>query len=189
MEKLILLEAIILVFLFILLIITIVFVLFINSKIRIDIKQINYSSKNKSIKQENNKINIKIKFVILGFIPIFWQTINNKKIEKAKQNKKLQERYQKILTKLKDKNMFKINPLKAIKTIKNNIDIRIKEFYLNLSFAIDDAVATSIFVPIISTMLAILFYKKNVKPKKQKYKITPMYNSRKFNKNIIFRYI
>ncbi|MBR0350779.1 MAG: hypothetical protein IJH76_03020 [Clostridia bacterium] len=199
------------VFLFILLILAIIVVLFINAKIRIDVKEIDYSSKNKNLKQENselqvsesinieseekinnknnNIINIKIKFVILGFIPVFWQTINNKKIKEAKQNKKLQERYQKLLSKLKDKNILKINSLQAINTIRNNLDIRIKEFYLNLRFAIEDALVTSFLVPILSTTLAILFYKKNVKPQKQKYEIIPLYNSRKFNKYIIFRYI
>ena len=172
------------VFLFILLGIVAIVILFVNAKIKIDIKEIKYATK-----EINNKINIKIKFVILGFIPVFWQTINNKKIEEAKNNKKLQQRYQKLLAKIKDKNIVKVDTLQALKIIKNNMDIRIKEFYLNLTFAVEDAIVTSFLVPILSTFLAILFYKKNVNPKKQKYKIMPIYNSRKFNKYIIFRYI
>lgn len=188
------------VFLFILIGLVTIVILFINAKIKIDIKKIKFDSRYKSTKidkkenasiktQDINKINIKIKLIILGFIPVFWQTINNKKIEEAKYNKKLQQRYQKLIAQIKDKNIIKIDNFQAIKVIRQNIDIKIKKFDLDLLFAVEDAIVTSFLVPILSTFLAILFYKKNVNPKKQKYKITPKYNSRKFNKYIIFRYI
>lgn len=187
------------VFLFILLVLVIISILLINSKIKIDIKEIKFDSRNKSSfkkssnaiehkKKENllktvneNNINIKIKFVVLGFIPVFWLTINNKKIEKAKQKSNYKDRYKKIFSKFKNsKSNFK--SIEILKVIKENLDIEIKNFFLNLSFATEDAVFTSMLVPVISTILTILFYKKQVKQKNQKYQITPLYNSRKFNK-------
>ncbi|MBR3255263.1 MAG: hypothetical protein IKF97_03465 [Clostridia bacterium] len=178
------------VFLFILLSIIIFTILIINSNIKIEIRHINYfsqkgkKSNNTKLQSSTNHIDIRIKLIILGFIPLFWQTINNQKIEEAKKNNKIKNKLKKIYEKLKRKNenTKKVGILEILKIVKEKINIIIKEFYLDLSFATDDTVFTSMLVPIISTFLSILLYKKQVKQNKLNYQITPLYNSRKFNK-------
>lgn len=198
------------VFLFIMFCFVVLLIVLVNSKIRIKIKQIDYESqetkiqlRNDSKKQLNiirnsenalinenklnNKIDIRIQLIILGFIPIFWQKIDNQKIAEEKQKNKYKNRFNKILSKIKSDN--KINSVEIIKTIKENINMEIKKFNLFFIYGTDNVILNSIVAPVIATILTILFCKKQVKEKQQKYKLIPIYNSRKFNKNNFFGYI
>lgn len=146
------------VFLFVLLILIIILLF---SKIVIKVDDLQISSKRAENSYLNNNYNIKIKLIILKFIPIAWFNINNKKVEKLKANKKINFSNRKLLNKIAKK---------IVKLIK------IKRFYLKLNISSDFPIITSIIVLIFSTVISILLIKNKVKEENAYYKINSNYN-------------
>lgn len=160
-----------LVFLFILIILT---VLILTSKIKIEIKDLKFYSKQtlglNFNSYLNNKFNIQAKITVLEFLPILWVNINKEKINKIKQNKRL-----------KKYNFNKISKdfsLKKLEKGTEKINIKIKKFYLNSQIGTESTVFTSALIPIISTIISIILAKKKVKIPNQKFNIKPIYNNR-----------
>lgn len=165
------------VFLFIFLIIII---LLIFSKLQIQI--VNLEFKSKSQLEMNRHINknykIIIKLYILSEIPIININITKTKLEKIHLKEKMKNKLKDIDKQLiKNKNMFDKDFLKAIK----KINMKIKKINLNIELGTENAALTSIIVPTISTVIAIILRKKIENYENQIFIINPVY----INKNLI----
>ena len=139
------------VFLFILLAVVIITVIFTFAKIQIQIVNLKfYSQKQRHI---NPDYKIIIRVLALGKIPVFKINITKTKLEKLR----LKERVKQINWEvLQDKNNFDKDLLKAIKILNLNI----RKINLNIELGTENASLTSIIVPALSTVIAILLRKK-----------------------------
>ena len=172
MEKLILYPlkgAIILVFLFILIVFLL---LMIFSKIRIEVINFKFSSQWKRYINKDYKVIIKL--CILSKIPILKINITKTKLEKLKIKEKIKDIDLKII---ENKNKFDKDLIKAIKEINLDID----KINLNIELGTENASLTSIIVPAISTILAILLRQKMQKFENQIFIVKPIY----INQNLI----
>ena len=159
------------VFLFLLLII----LLLITSKIRIKIDNLRFrgellNEKEKSKSCLNDNYNIKISLDVLSEIPIVWVNIDKKKIEKLKQN----DRFKNI----KFKNATKNIKIYQLKDVKEKINIRIKEFYLDTQIGTDSTIFTTMIIPLVSFIISYMLAKKKIKQKNFNFKIKPIFNMR-----------
>ena len=174
------------VFLFI---ISILFLLIITLKIRIEIKNVNFILKEPERNQENTEksfnINddylIKIKFIILNFLPILKINLTKQKIDKISQKINLE----KINSKFKNfrKNSLLVDTKKLIQSLK----IDIKKIYLKANIGLESIMLLTYVIPLISTVLSIYLSNKKIKIKNQFYEIKPLYNLRKYGKHTIRR--
>lgn len=160
------------VFLFILLAVVIITVIFTFAKIQIQIVNLKfYSQKQRHI---NPDYKIIIRVLALGKIPVFKINITKTKLEKLR----LKERVKKINWEiLQDKNNFDKDLLKAIKILNLNI----RKINLNIELGTENASLTSIIVPVLSTVIAILLRKKIKNYEDQIFIIQPLY----CNQNLI----
>ena len=154
------------VFIFVLILII---VLLVFSRIRIEVINFKFSSQTK--RHINKDYKVIIKLCILKKIPILKVNITKTKLEKMKIKEKIKNIDFKII---QNKNKFDKNAIKAIK--KSNININ-----LNLEIGTENATLTSVIVPAISTILAILLSRKIENPKNQLFIIQPVY----INQNLI----
>lgn len=160
------------VFLFILLAVVIITVIFTFAKIQIQIVNLKfYSQKQRHI---NPDYKIIIRVLALGKIPVFKINITKTKLEKLR----LKERVKQIDWELlQDKNNFDKDLLKAIKILNLNI----RKINLNIELGTENASLTSIIVPALSTVIAILLRKKIKNYEDQIFIIQPLY----CNQNLI----
>lgn len=160
------------VFLFILLAVVIITVIFAFAKIQIQIVNLKfYSQKQRHI---NPDYKIIIRVLALGKIPVFKINITKTKLEKLR----LKERVKQIDWELlQDKNNFDKDLLKAIKILNLNI----RKINLNIELGTENASLTSIIVPALSTVIAILLRKKIKNYEDQIFIIQPLY----CNQNLI----
>lgn len=160
------------VFLFILLAVVIITVIFTFAKIQIQIVNLKfYSQKQRHI---NPDYKIIIRVLVLGKIPVFKINITKTKLEKLR----LKERVKQIDWEiLQDKNNFDKDLLKAIKILNLNI----RKINLNIELGTENASLTSIIVPALSTVIAILLRKKIKNYEDQIFIIQPLY----CNQNLI----
>lgn len=157
------------VFIFVLILII---VLLVFSRIRIEVINLKFSSQTK--RHINKDYKVIIKLCILKKIPILKVNITKTKLEKMKIKEKIKNIDFKII---QNKNKFDKNAIKAIK--KSNININ--KINLNLEIGTENATLTSVIVPAISTILAILLSRKIENPKNQLFIIQPVY----INQNLI----
>ena len=157
------------VFIFVLILIIILLVF---SRIRIEVINFKFSSQTK--RHINKDYKVIIKLCILKKIPILKVNITKTKLEKMKIKEKIKNIDFKII---QNKNKFDKNAIKAIK--KSNININ--KINLNLEIGTENATLTSVIVPAISTILAILLSRKIENPKNQLFIIQPVY----VNQNLI----
>ncbi len=157
------------VFIFVLILII---VLLVFSRIRIEVINFKFSSQTK--RHINKDYKVIIKLCILKKIPILKVNITKTKLEKMKIKEKIKNIDFKII---QNKNKFDKNVIKAIK--KSNININ--KINLNLEIGTENATLTSVIVPAISTILAILLSRKIENPKNQLFIIQPVY----INQNLI----
>ena len=157
------------VFIFVLILIIILLVF---SRIRIEVINFKFSSQTK--RHINKDYKVIIKLCILKKIPILKVNITKTKLEKMKIKEKIKNIDFKII---QNKNKFDKNAVKAIK--KSNININ--KINLNLEIGTENATLTSVIVPAISTILAILLSRKIENPKNQLFIIQPVY----VNQNLI----
>lgn len=157
------------VFIFVLILII---VLLVFSRIRIEVINFKFSSQTK--RHINKDYKVIIKLCILKKIPILKVNITKTKLEKMKIKEKIKNIDFKII---QNKNKFDKNAIKAIK--KSNININ--KINLNLEIGTENATLTSVIVPTISTILAILLSRKIENPKNQLFIIQPVY----INQNLI----
>lgn len=142
------------------------------SRIRIEVINFKFSSQTK--RHINKDYKVIIKLCILKKIPILKVNITKTKLEKMKIKEKIKNIDFKII---QNKNKFDKNAIKAIK--KSNININ--KINLNLEIGTENATLTSVIVPAISTILAILLSRKIENPKNQLFIIQPVY----INQNLI----
>lgn len=157
------------VFIFVLILII---VLLVFSRMRIEVINFKFSSQTK--RHINKDYKVIIKLCILKKIPILKVNITKTKLEKMKIKEKIKNIDFKII---QNKNKFDKNAIKAIK--KSNININ--KINLNLEIGTENATLTSVIVPAISTILAILLSRKIENPKNQLFIIQPVY----INQNLI----
>ncbi len=157
---------------FIFITITIIFLVVINSKIELQIENLNIST----IKKENSELKSKIyiNLIIFNNIRIFKKDITKIKNKKGG--------IRKVLTNLSNKkiNLRSSNLIEIIKGIKN-LKIQLKQIDLYLEIGTEDAALTAILIGIISTILGILIKPDQIKRKSNKFKICPIYK----DKNIL----
>lgn len=158
------------VFLFVFLVFILILLIF--SKIQIQIDNLSFSSNR--IRHINNDYQIIIKLLVFSKIPIFKYNITKTKLEKLRLKEKVRNMDFKIL---KNRNKFDKKMLKATK----KINISIKKIKLYIELGTENASLTSIIIPIVSTVIANIFYKKVENYKNQNFTIKPIY----INQNLI----
>ena len=160
------------VFLFIILFIIAINMLLVFSKIQIEIKDFKFNSQ--TSRHINKNYEIIIKLLILKFIPILKINITKTKLEKLKLKEKIKDLDLKLIQ--NNKQFDK----KALIILKNlNIDIENIELYIDIGT--ENASLTSIIVPSISTVIAIILQRRMNKYENQVFKIQPIYN----NQNLV----
>lgn len=162
-------------FLFVLITILVLLISLIFSKINIEIINFRFNSQTKRHINKDYQIIIKLK--AFGIIPIFKFKITKTKLEKLK----LQEKVKNINFKFLENNKIDKKILQSIKEIK----ISIKKFNLQADIGTENASLTSIIVPILSTILAILLQKNMKKIENQTFIIQPVY----INQNLVNLFI
>lgn len=164
------------VFLFYLIIFILLIIIFLSSKIKIEVINLKFTSLDKN--HINKEYKIILKLCILGKIPILKINITKTKLE----NKKVKEKLQKLNIDLfKGKNNIDKNFIKALKTR----NLQIEKINLNIEIGTENAMTTSIIVPAISTIIAIYLRKKVKNYENQIFIINPIYQ----NRNLINIYI
>lgn len=158
------------VFLFVFLVFILILLIF--SKIQIQIDNLSFSSNR--IRHINKDYQIIIKLLVFSKIPVFKYNITKTKLEKLRLKEKVRNMDFKIL---KNRNKFDKKMLKATK----KINISIKKIKLYIELGTENASLTSIIIPIVSTVIANIFYKKVENYKNQNFTIKPIY----INQNLI----
>ena len=159
-----------LVFFFILLIVIILIIGFVYSKIRVEILDLKFSSKNKEHIDKNYKI--LIKFYLFNIIRISKIKLTTNKIGKLQIKEKMQNiKLQSIEDELV-KNI--IHELKEL-------SFKIKNINLKIEIGTENACLTSLLIPPISTLIAIILQKKVKKIQNQNFEVKPLY----YNLNLI----
>lgn len=165
-------EAIILVFLFVFIVIIILVILFAFSKIQIQI--INFRFCSQAQRHINKDYKVVIQLCILGFIPIFKMNITKLKLDKIN----LKEKMKKInLKALEENTYFNKEILKVLK----ELNVSIKNINLHIDIGTENASLTSIIVPAISTIIAIVLRTKVNNFKNQIFIVNPIYQ----NQNLV----
>jgi len=159
-------------FLFILLIILLFAIIFVLSKIRIEIKDIKFQSQ--AIRHLNKDYKIQIKWYVLGILPILKITINKQTLEKMRVKEKIK---QVDFLALENTPALNKEIMQAIK----KLDLSIKSLDLWLELGTTSATLTSILTPAIATAIAIYLRKKTSKLEKQRFIVNPVYQ----NQNLV----
>lgn len=126
----------------------------------------------------NKDYKIVIKLFIFNLIPVFKINITKSKLEKIKLKEKIKKIDFKIL---EDNNKLDKKIFKAIK----NMNLIIKNIHLQVDIGTENASLTSILVPAISTIIAIILRNKMKNFNNQKFIINPIYE----NQNLVNIYI
>lgn len=159
------------VFIFILLIITL---LIIFSRIRIEI--INFKFCSMKPKHTNDNYKIVMKLCIFGKIPILKVTMTKLKLDKL--ILKFKGKIKNIeIELLSNTNQINKNFIKAMK----KVNLMIKKINLNIELGTENAGFTAIIIPLLSTLISIIFRKKVENYNRQFFRIRPIY----INQNLI----
>lgn len=138
----------------------------------------NFRFQSKTKRHINKDYIIIIKLYALGFVPILKINVTKTKLEKLK----LQEKIKSIDFKLlKDNQKFDKRFFIAIK----KLDLWIKKLNLNISIGTENASLTSIIVPVVSTIIAVLLRKRIKEFENQKFAVNPIYQ----DQNLVNIYI
>lgn len=157
------------VFLFLLLIFILLVVVLYFSKIKIQIINFRFSSERE--RHINKDYEIVLKLCIFAIIPILKIRITKAKLEKMKVKEKIERiDFSKIERKI---------PLnkETIQTIKK-LDLSIKKINLYMDIGTENATLTSLIVPTISTIVAMILHKKIKRFENQTFIMNPIYQNR-----------
>ena len=159
----------------------------VTAKLRIEIVNLKYIKKSpknffgvKYEAQRKFEFIIKIRIYIFGKIPITSIKINEnnlKKYENKKILKIIRKKFDLFQIKIiedinnRDKKIFK-----DILNIVRKTDVKIKGIDMVIDIGIDDVIATSIVVPVISTGIAFILQNVKFNNKKGQYLVKPIYN-------------
>lgn len=157
----------------IIILLLIFFIIFLLSTLQIEIKNLKIG--NKEIKNKTrikDKYEVKISLYFLEKIPILWLTLNNKKMRKIYNSKKLE----KIdLKKLESKVQIDKETIKIIK----NIKIKLSKLYLRIDIGTEDAILTSYSIALIASIIGILLpHLAHDKINNCKYIVNPLYQNK-----------
>ncbi len=170
-------------------------------KFRVEIKELEFSSKKKcSIntlgKSEkthlNKKYQVRLVIYLLNTIPIFKLTINKKRIDKLKDNtkNKIKNRFKEKIKKQNQKRLENNYNIKSdVKTISKNIVVKVKKFELDFEIGTENVILTSFLVPFISYIISYMISKNQENIYENKYNIKPIFkenNIINFKLNCIF---
>ena len=164
------------VFLFIIICIIVITIVFTFSKIQIEVNNFRFQSTSK--RHINKDYEVIIKLFILKVIPIFKINITKTKLEKLKLKDKIKNIDLKVI---QDNKEFDKKALKAVK----ELDVAIKNIDLYIDLGTENASLTSIIVPALSTIIAIILHRKIKKFENQVFVINPIY----INQNLVNIYI
>ena len=164
------------VFLFTIVGIIFITIIFIFSKIRIEINNFRFQSTSK--RHINKDYEVIIKLFILKVIPIFKINITKTKLEKLQLKDKIKNIDFKLI---QDNKEFDKKALKAVK----ELNVAIKNIDLYIDLGTENASLTSIIVPALSTIIAIILHRKIKKFENQVFVINPIY----INQNLVNIYI
>lgn len=159
-------------FFFVCLIFLIIVIILTFSKIRIQIINLQYMSQQK--RHINKDYKIVIKLCVLGKIPILKIDITKGKLEKLKLKEKIKDIDLKVI---QDKNKFNKDLIKVFK----GLNLQIKDINLKMEIGTENASLTSIIVPVVSTIIALILRKKIKEYENQTFIINPIY----INQNLI----
>ena len=164
------------VFLLIVFIILLFIIGFVFSNIQVKISHLKFHSQTK--RHLNKDYEIIIKLSMFCFLPIFKIRINKARLEKIK----IKEKIKKIDFKFLENNQkLDKNLLEAIK----QLNVSIQKINLRIEIGTENASLTSILVPAISTILAIILQKKIKKFENQIFMVHPIYQ----NQNLVNLYL
>lgn len=142
------------------------------SKLRIQIVNVRFNSQTQTHINKDYKVIIKL--YVLGWIPIFKITITKTKLEKIRWKEKIKKAEFKVL-----EDNYKLDK-KILKAIKN-LNLSIKNINLYIEIGTENASLTSIIVPTISTIIAIILREKVKEFDNQIFIIHPIYR----NQNLV----
>lgn len=164
-----------------LLVLFILVLIFINSKIKIEILNFQFMLNEK--KHINRDYKIIFKFYILGKILIIKNTITKNKLDKINLKQKIKKiDFYKMIENNIDSSEIKSKEIRGIiNKILKKIKLKIRKINLKIDIGTENAGLTSIIVPIISTLISIFISKKVKETKNQIYVINPIY----INQNIL----
>lgn len=156
------------VFLFICISIILLLNLLFFSKIRIEIMNLNFYSQAK--RHLNKDYQIRIKLYGFYIIPIFTMNLTKRKLEDFKLKQKIQDIDFNIL---EDNSKFYKKMLQAMKSA----NISIRKINLQVEIGTENAGLTSIVVPAISTIIALVLHKTVKKFENQIFMVNPIYQN------------
>ena len=160
------------VFLFIIIAIILFAIIIFFSKINIQI--INFKFNSQTNKHINEDYQFIVRLYFLGKIPVIKTKITKQKLEEIK----LRERFKKINFENLKNNIKIDNDLK--KSIKR-LNVEIKRLNLKINLGTENSAITSIIVPAISTVIAIILKNKMKEFEDQSFVVNPIYQ----NQNLI----
>lgn len=160
------------VFLFLFLVVMGIIAILFFSKIRVEIIDFRFTSQTQ--RHINKDYKIIIKLCALGIVPVFKIDLTKMKLEKMK----VKEKIKKIDFTVFEKN---ISLDKEILQMIKKLNILIKKINLHIDIGTENASFTSIIVPAISTIIAIILRKKVKKFENQIFMINPIYQ----NQNLV----
>ena len=150
-----------------------IFTILLLSKLQIEIKNLKIGNKEENKGRIKDKYEVKITLYFLEKIPILWFRLNNKRIRKIYNSKKLE----KIDLKAIEKNIkFNKETLEIIK----NIKIKISKLNLRIDLGTEDVIFTSYLIAFIASLIGLILphiVQKN-KINNCKYIVNPIYQNR-----------
>lgn len=162
------------VFIFILLAILLVTIILMFSKINIQITNFQFSSITVNNRYINKDYKFTIRLYVLGKIPIIKVNITKTKLEKLR----LKEKFEQIdIEKIQREEIFNKKFIKVVR----NLNLEIKSIKLKIELGTENACLTSIIVPAISTIIAVLIRNRITKYENQTFIVNPVY----YNQNLI----
>ncbi len=152
---------------------SIIILLLVFSKIRIEIENLKFTSQ-RHPRYINEDYKLIIKLCILKKIPILKINLTKTRLEKIELKKQIEKiNFEELI----DNKPLDLKIIRAFKRL--NIDI--KNINLYIEMGTENAALTAIIVPVISTILSIIFSRKIKKEQNQKFEIKPIY----INQNLI----
>ena len=152
---------------------SIIILLLVFSKIRIEIENLKFTSQ-RYPRHINQDYKLIIKLCILKKIPILRINLTKTRLEKREMKKQIEKiNFEELI----DNKPLDLKIIRAFKKL--NIDI--KNINLYIEMGTENAALTAIIVPVISTILSIIFSRKIKKEQNQKFQIKPIY----INQNLI----
>lgn len=161
-------------FLVLILIILTVLILIVFSRIKIDVKNVKFTSYKVEERHLQEDYNIEIKLYVLKFLRILKINITKEKLEKLKLENKIKKLEKKLI--LKDVK-FDVNVFDVLKKLK----IIFEELNLKVEIGTENSALTSIIFGIISGIIPIMLRNQIKNIEKQKIDIKPIY----LNQNLL----